>query len=287
MDSQEREHINFWLIYSDLFSGLLVLLVGLLMISSALGRKAGEGSEEFKQRRDAQLGLTKQIVEQTTRLGYRAEPNSSTEIESRFDGAGASGLPLVRIVDTSGRDAVVIHRPEGEEQRIAFGSQVLFDERGVHIKDLKDAGRDLLRRLGPIILAQQELYSEIRVLGHTDAQPASLGDSLRFNWELSGSRAVAVVVALLTDPVIGEKLSGEQYRLYGGKGETRFNFPPNRISVIGRGEFEPVGSLPNDNWVVRRDKIYESWGDTTKLSENRRIEIILRFVPLTTVQGKG
>lgn len=285
MDSQEREHINIWLAYSDLFSGLLVIAIGILLFTLVPNKGPGEGGAELQKRKEAQWNVTQKLFEQIHSQGYRAEPSVIGEVRQRFDNPNSGYSNLVRFTDSKGNEAVVILTPEGEEQRITFGDQALFDNKGRYRNQIKPEGMILLQSIGPIILAQGSLYNEIRVFGHTDVKPPEGTDSFEYNWVLSAERAIAVVSELLTDPEIGKKLPArEEYDRY-KRGKTSLNFPPNRISAIGRGEFEPVSSNYGDSWSERQKLIYGSWDDENKMKLNRRIEIVLRSSPVENAIG--
>ncbi len=287
METREREHINIWLAYSDLFSGLLVLAIGILLFALLPNDGPGEGGAELQRRRVAQWAMTQKLFDQIRLQGYQGEPKSIEEVKLRFEGKLGSYPSLVRFTNAQGGEAVNILPPEGEEQRITFGENVLFDNEGEYMKQIKPEGIALLRSVGPIILAQGSLYREIRVFGHTDVKPPRGGYGLDYNWTLSAERAIAVVTELLIDPEIGKKLPAkEEYKVY-KRGNIELNFPPNRISAIGRGEFEPVGSSFGDDWGSRRDMIYGSWDDERKMSQNRRIEIVLRSASPEAAAASG
>jgi flagellar motor protein MotB len=277
--SHEREHINIWLAYSDLFSGLLIVFVGLLLFHLLpSGQGDNGGSEELKRRREAQWNVTRKLFEEIQSRGYRPEPATLEKLKESFENTAKTNRDLLRFLDNRGNEAVILRNPEGEEQRITFGSQVLFDNEGLFRNKIKQQGVDLLRSIGPVILSQSSLYSEIRVFGHTDVKPPKEGDAFEYNWVLSSERAIAVVTELLTDPEIGKGLPAnikEEYDQY-RRGKISLNFPPNRISAIGRGEFEPVESQTTDEWKVRQERIHKSWSDERKMQQNRRIEIVLR-----------
>lgn len=284
MDTQDREHINIWLAYSDLFSGLFVVCIGLVLFSLlpklGPGDGPGDGGDELRRRKVAQWEVTKRLFEQIKLQGFSSDPAQLDDVKKRFDNADNSPK-IVRFFDSNNDELIVIHRPQGEEQRITFGDQVLFDDRGVFLKRIKPNGILLLKSIGPIVLAQGALYDEIRIFGHTDVKPPQQGDGIGYNWNLSAERAIAVVTELLTNPEIGKQLSRtEDYNAY-LRGKTSLNFPPNRISAIGRGEFEPVGSSLDDSWSKRQSLIYDSWRNETKMQQNRRIEIVLRSSPLS------
>lgn len=281
MDSPENDHVNIWLAYSDLFSGLLVAAIGVLLFALQPSEGPGQGGAELQKRKDAQWGVTHKLFEQIRHQGYRAEPANLNELKQRFDRKDGDQPNLVRFTDEQGNEAVVILNPEGEEQRITFGDRVLFENEGPYLKQIKPEGIALLQSIGPIILAQGSLYQEIRVFGHTDVKPPKGGDNLDYNWVLSSERAIAVVTELLTDPVIGNKLPArEEYSRY-KRGKINLNFSPNRISAIGRGEFEPVGSASSDDWDKRQTMIYGSWDSENQMRQNRRIEIVLRSSPVS------
>lgn len=287
MNGREHDHIDIWLAYSDLFSGLLIVAIGILLFAIQPNEGPGEGGAELQRRREAQWAMTQKLFEQIRLQGYQAEPKTIGEVRSHFDDKGGTHPDLVRFINPQGNEAVIILAPEGEEQRITFGESVLFDNDGPYMKRIKPEGVALLQSVGPIILTQGALYREIRVLGHTDVKPPRGDYSLDYNWTLSAERAIAVVTELLTDPEIGKRLPArEEYDVY-KRGRVNLNFSPNRISAIGRGEFEPAGSNPDDDWGRRREMIYGSWDDERKMAHNRRIEIVLRSSPPEAVaQGR-
>jgi flagellar motor protein MotB len=281
--SDNREEINIWLAYSDLFSAVFIITIALLFIQ-LLPHDEGD---ELKRRREVQWGMTQRLFEEIHSKGYLSEPQILEDINRRFH-ERAQGA-LVRFADTDGNEMVVLYSPEGEEQRITFGSQVLFDNEGIYRNKIKPEGVTLLQSIGSIILAQGARFSEIRVIGHTDVKPPRDGDSLDYNWVLSSERAIAVVTELLTDPEISKALPlniKEDYERY-KRGKISLNFPPNRISAIGRGEFEPFGSIGSEQWNTRKSRIYDSWNNEDLMKQNRRIEIILRSVPVMVSSDKG
>jgi flagellar motor protein MotB len=116
-------------------------------------------------------------------------------------------------------------------------------------------------------------------------KPAKTTDDIQYNWTLSSERAIAVVNVLLTDTEIATQITSikDSYRKYNHRpelrGATPLNIPPNRVSAIGRGEFEPLGSEPGETWDLRKNRIYTSWDDEAAMARNRRIELIVRLVP--------
>jgi chemotaxis protein MotB len=115
--------------------------------------------------------------------------------------------------------------------------RILFDTGQAEIKS---AGLEVLKRVGDILLQEQD--REIVIEGHTDNVPISarLRETFPTNWELSAARAINVVHYL----------------------QGRVGIPGERLSAIGLGPYRPVS--PNDTPEGRE--------------QNRRIQIIL--VPL-------
>jgi len=284
IDRNDQDEINIWLAYSDLFSGVIAIAIALLVFQLIPKPGPGEGDNgEVKRRRDTQWGMTQKLFDGIRSRGYTPEPATIEQVKQRFDGKPQGNGDVLTFKDSTGENVVILFSPEGEEQRITFGSQVLFDNEGVYRDTIKPEGIALLQSIGSVILSQGNRFSEIRVTGHTDVKPPKVGDSLDYNWGLSSERAIAIVKELLTDPEIAKRLpSGikKGYELY-KRGSVILNFPPNRISAIGRGEFEPVGSMTDEAWEERRKKIYKSWNDENAMRQNRRIEIVLRSSPAT------
>jgi flagellar motor protein MotB len=284
-DKNDQDEINIWLAYSDLFSGVIAIAIALLLFHLIPQPGPGEGDNgEVKRRHDAQWGMTQKLFDGIRSKGYTPEPATIEQVRQRFESKLQGNGNVITFKDSMGQDAVILFTPEGEEQRITFGSQVLFDNEGVYRNTIKPEGIALLQSVGSVILSQGNRFSEIRVTGHTDVKPPKIGDSLDYNWVLSSERAIAIVKELLTDPEIAKNLPSDikkGYELY-KRGGVNLNFPPNRISAIGRGEFEPVGSITGEAWEQRREKIYKSWNNENAMRQNRRIEIVLRSSPSTT-----
>ncbi len=119
--------------------------------------------------------------------------------------------------------------------RFVFQSEVFFDT-GQAV--LKPEGRAELDKIATALLEldrqiPQEIAWVLRVDGHTDVRPIGGG---RTNWDLSASRAIAVV----------------QYLIAKG-------MPPQRLVAAGFGEFQPIDT-------ERTEEAY---------SRNRRIELKL------------
>ena len=117
--------------------------------------------------------------------------------------------------------------------RFVFQSEVLFDTGQA---SLNPAGRSELDKLAVALTElEREIPPEIpwvmRVDGHTDKRPIQ---SAQFpsNWELSASRAIAVLQYLITKGV-----------------------SPQRLVAAGFGEFQPLDSAENDDSYRRNRRI--------------------------------
>ncbi len=75
-------------------------------------------------------------------------------------------------------------------QRITFSNRILFASGRA---DIQPRGIAVLDAIGQILLEHHELYDNIQIEGHTDSVRVSPGGPFRSNWDLSSSRATAVV----------------------------------------------------------------------------------------------
>ena len=122
--------------------------------------------------------------------------------------------------------------------RFVFESEVLFDsgQAGLtasgkpELDKLAAAINDLEREIPP------EIPWVLRVDGHTDKRPLSAGSPFQTNWGLSSSRAISVVLYLISK-----------------------NVSPTHLVAAGFGEFQPL----------------ETGSDDESLRRNRRIELKL------------
>ena len=116
--------------------------------------------------------------------------------------------------------------------RFVFQSEVFFDT-GQAV--LKPEGRAELDKVASVLLdLDKQIPADIswvlRVDGHTDVRPIAGGS--RTNWDLSASRAIAVVQYLIS------------------KG-----MPPQRLVAAGFGEFQPIDAANTDDAYARNRRI--------------------------------
>ena len=115
--------------------------------------------------------------------------------------------------------------------RFVFQSEVFFDT-GQAV--LKPEGRAEIDKIAAAIVEldkqiPQEIAWVLRVDGHTDVRPLS---GSRTNWDLSASRAIAVV----------------QYMISRG-------IPPQRLVAAGFGEFQPIDPATTEEAYARNRRI--------------------------------
>ncbi len=196
-------------------------------LNAALARAA---SEERKRR----------LLEEAERKRLEAE---AEELAGQNEQLAAQAEDLQRYrSEFFGRLREVLGDQEGvriEGDRFVFSSEVLFDTGSA---DLSPEGQlevgkvaNILSRIATEI--PPEINWVIRVDGHTDNIPLAGSGRYRDNWELSQGRALSVV----------------RYMVDG------LNFPPNRLTANGFGEFQPINTA-----------------DTPEArAQNRRIELKL------------
>ncbi len=196
-------------------------------LNAALARAA---SEERKRR----------LLEEAERKRLEAE---AEELAGQNEQLAAQAEDLQRYrSEFFGRLRDVLGDQEGvriEGDRFVFSSEVLFDTGSA---DLSPKGQlevakvaNILSRISTEI--PPEINWVIRVDGHTDNIPLAGSGRYRDNWELSQGRALSVV----------------RYMVDG------LNFPPNRLTANGFGEFQPINTA-----------------DTPEArAQNRRIELKL------------
>jgi chemotaxis protein MotB len=117
--------------------------------------------------------------------------------------------------------------------RFVFGSEVFF---GSSQAELEPGGRAELDKLAAaMIQLEKDIPSDIpwvlRVDGHTDARPIQ-GGRFRSNWELSASRAIAVVQYLISKGIA-----------------------PQRLVAAGFGEFQPIDQGEGPEALARNRRI--------------------------------
>ena len=117
--------------------------------------------------------------------------------------------------------------------RFVFQSEVLFPKGSSEINP--DGTRELDKLAQAIVELDQQIPSDInwvlRVDGHTDIDPINTPE-FQSNWELSASRAIAVVKTLIDKGI-----------------------PPKRLVAAGFGEFQPIDPADTDDAKAKNRRI--------------------------------
>jgi chemotaxis protein MotB len=182
-----------------------------------------------------QLGALEQALEVTEQRDRESQTRIA-ELGQRLNVALAQRVQELSRYrsDFFGRlRAILGNRPDIRVvgDRFVLQSEVFFDTGRA---ELKPEGRT---EIDKIAAALRELVKQIpsdipwvlRVDGHTDVRPVGGG---RTNWDLSASRAIAVVQYLVTQGI-----------------------PPERLLAAGFGEFQPLDSEKNEEAYARNRRI--------------------------------
>ncbi len=198
---------------------LLLLLTGALMALS-LPLAAGGRAELITQ-------LDREVLALKERIRVLEERLATCD---RGDLAPAVYTELRQVF--SGTHVEVVRRGQRTIVRVPGG--LLFGRNSVLVRSEAAMVLDLI---ATALALHPE--SSVQIVGHTDDQPPGGGLSHRFrtNWELSAVRAAAVMHTLTTD----------------------FSLPPERFTVSGRGELDPLAE--NDTPAGRH--------------RNHRIEVVI------------
>jgi flagellar motor protein MotB len=124
---------------------------------------------------------------------------------------------------------------DGNLQRFQFSDRVLFN---VAEAELLPRGRDLLARVGRVLVSHRDLYETVQVEGHTDDRPIHTA-TFPSNWELSSARATSVVRFL----------------------QDVLDFDPARLSANGFSQYRPAARGESDAARAR----------------NRRVELVVVY----------
>jgi chemotaxis protein MotB len=209
-------HLNrnaLWgIVYGDMMSYLMILFM--LMLSTALTKEV---------RKEERPKVEQSLMEIQRVFG--GKPDKAYEEKKSRDEKFFKTSEALKGMESANINVIATEKLT----RVQLGEGVLFDSGSA---ELKDSAKPLFE---PIANQMLNVDNLIRVEGHTDNVPIRKGP-FKSNWELSMSRAYAVI------------------RLLEGLG-----VKPERLSGIGYGEYRPVA--PNDNPENR--------------AKNRRIEIDL------------
>ena len=192
----EEEETSYWLSYSDMMAGLLLVFVLIITFTML---QAKEQYEEKEKQLEAQHVLMLEQQEQL--LAQQEVVVSQQEImqaqQEKLDKIIGIRGDLIQALkeEFSGTDLKVT--VDGQTGAITFDSNVLFD---YNKSELKQNGKDFLTNFLPryfsVLLSPKfrEYISEIIIEGHTDTQGGYMS-----NLHLSQARALSVATFCLTE----------------------------------------------------------------------------------------
>jgi chemotaxis protein MotB len=179
------------------------------------------------------------VIEQALEIAEKKDRDSQSQITSlgqRLNLALAQRVEELRSYrsDFFGRLRAILGNRSDVRivgDRFVFQSEVFFDT-GQSV--LKPEGRAEVDKIASAILELErqiprEIAWVLRVDGHTDVRPLT---GARTNWDLSASRAIAVVQYMITKGV-----------------------PPQRLVAAGFGEFQPLDSDRTEEAYARNRRI--------------------------------
>lgn len=239
------EHVNHerWLVsYADFITLLFAFFVVMFAVSQVDSKKVGRFTESFSKA----VGVD--IFPQPGKGIMPGVSDAVPDLDS--DPAKTSALPA----ELEGLQATLSKTQEGEEPASpAIQMVARRHELVLRLNDglLFDSGNDAIRE--PAVKVLQRIVAElkkrqvdVRVEGHTDNRPIHTA-RFRSNWELSTSRATAVVALLAGEGLLAP-----------------------RLSAAGYGEFHPLGENGTEDGRRR----------------NRRVDLIVSVSPKETSESK-
>ncbi|AEG15388.1 OmpA/MotB domain protein [Desulfofundulus kuznetsovii DSM 6115] len=212
-----------WLItYADMITLLLIFFIVMYSLSQVDIKKFRMLAESLSKA----MGGGGVILEN---LGPSVVPGISgteTEAQTREDVADQAEMEnirreLLRAIQRQGLGARVSATIEERGIVLSFQEEVLFK---LGSAELTPRAREIIAAVAPVLL---KTPNYIRIEGHTDNLPINT-ERFPSNWELSTARATAVVKELIRTA----------------------NFPPQRLSAVGYGEYRP--RVPNDSEAHRQ-----------------------------------
>ncbi|RKO66876.1 OmpA/MotB family protein [Desulfofundulus salinus] len=219
-----------WLItYADMITLLLIFFIVMYSLSQVDIKKFRMLAESLSKA----MGGGGVILEN---LGPSVVPGiSGTQVETPQDVADKAEMEnirqeLLRQIQKQGLAARVSATSEERGIVLSFQDEVLFK---LGSAELTPRAREIIAAVAPVLL---KTSNYIRIEGHTDNLPINT-ERYPSNWELSTARATAVVQELIRTA----------------------NFPPQRLSAVGYGEYRP--RVPNDSEAHRQ--------------MNRRVDLVI------------
>lgn len=227
---KDKFGFNFWPSFTDLMLSLvLVVLIILFVVSKMIAA----GSENLDKARESQKAIQTQIQEQI------GKNYTITVISDK------SNEETIEKMKNTKADITIIDKLD--RQTITFSDKILFDSGR---SELKPAGYEVLKVVGPVVADNLKNISEIQIQGHADIE-----DTDDYNLLLASNRAIAVYKFLQTTVGID---------------------PANYLmSITSFGKYKPVGREAGQSFD--RQKLLEANIDKESKAKNRRIEIVLFY----------
>lgn len=227
---KDKFGFNFWPSFTDLMLSLvLVVLIILFVVSKMIAA----GSENLDKARESQEAIQYQIQRQI------GENYSILVISDKSDAETSEKI------NDNKADITIINKLD--RQTITFSDKILFD---TNESDLKPAGYDVLKVVGPVVKNNLGNISEIQIQGHAD-----IAGSDDHNLTLAANRAIAVYKFLQID--IGVDPA------------------QHLMSITSFGKYKPVGREAGEDF--NRIKLENANADAAAKAKNRRIEIVLFY----------
>ena len=182
---------------------------------------------ELQTREDALLALEADLAQRSADLEARSARVEELEslLEAREKAAEVLRKRLQSALLGFEGNGLTVEQRDGKVY-VSLEAQLLFAS-GSAIVD--DGGREILKKLGDVIVTQSDL--EIIIEGHTDTDKLSSTTIPRNNWELSVLRSTAVLDIIMSQPGVD----------------------PSVLTASGRGEYHPVD--PEDKAKNRRIEV--------------------------------
>jgi chemotaxis protein MotB len=253
---EEQENGERWLVsYADFITLLFAFFVTMYSVSRVDGKKLGSAVESLQRALGSVIPVQISQREPGVFPTHQMVPIkfSLTPIEGKP--YTADGKALMEMAKEIQDNLEKVSREKADRPDSSLANQIRFiiEKRGLVIRiserlffNSGDASirREFIPLLDVLAKTLEKVPHHIRIEGHTDSVPINTS---RFpsNWELSTSRATAIIRYLLTN----------------------FDFDAERLSATGYAEFHPIesnktpeGRLQNRrvDFVVLSDKEMES-----------------------------
>lgn len=227
---KDKFGFNFWPSFTDLMLSLvLVVLIILFVVSKMIAA----GTENLDKARESQKKIQNQIESQIGK-NYSILVISDKSNEETSE----------KMLDNKA-DITIVNKLD--RQTITFSDKILFDSGK---SELKPAGYDVLKVVGPVVMNNLVNISEIQIQGHADIE-----DTDDYNLTLASNRAIAVYKFL----------------------QTEVSVDPAKylMSITSFGKYKPVGREAGQEYD--RAKLEKANIDAAAKAKNRRIEIVLFY----------